>query len=227
MVFPWAFAAQVGVGIAGSRANKSANTKARQRGKKTIFRQIAPRLTELYDKQEDSLINARDTAGAGYDAALTETQGINRVGQRRILERERSELGSSDQNLTSRGLTGTTVRNSVRRGIRSNTSRMLDEHNARFAQMRSSLHTGKGNTLAAREADLAKHYGLRWDVESRDIYNPLFQLRTGGGGNWSPIDSSGLGTAINNDIIPWIQGIGEQPQYGPPPPPGSTGGNNQ
>jgi hypothetical protein len=190
--------AALGSSVGGSASKAHAANKnrrlSRRRGKIVLGKQQG-RLHQLYGSALAEKTKALETIRKGKAEALGETSRLLRTGQRRVAERERSEIGATRQRLTSRGLGSTSIAESSERRVREASDRQMDELFSSFSAQRAGLYSHFAAAEANALQDLGEFYQARFAQESATHYSPLLELMSGarsdpsaGGGT----DASGI-----------------------------------
>lgn len=117
-----------------------------------------------YQELMDLMSRLTGQVGGTYDAALGEMEGMGTAGRTRIGEGRTRALAESEQDLMSRGLGNTTIRSSVRRGVKSDYERQLQELNERVSGQRSGLLQQR----AGAEMDLGR-LGIDTRLSRQDV----------------------------------------------------------
>lgn len=191
--------AALGASALGSASASHQATKyrrlARRRGKVVIGDQLR-RMNQLYASGLEHKTQALGAVREGRTLALQEGTRQLRTARRQLAEREVQASGAVRQDLTSRGLAGTSVARSEENRVRAATDRAADELFSGFAAQRSSIYSQFAAAEAAALSDLGQFYQTRYATEATDYYQPLFELQTGSPRDWSSssggVDASGI-----------------------------------
>lgn len=180
---------------------------------------VVGKFSQYFGQQEAGLRKRQDILSEGWRAAMKETERMHGIGQQRILERGRAREGALEQDVTSRGLSGTTVRQSLLKGHEEDLTRRLAEHDQRYAQMRAQQHVGAAQSAAQAEGDLVTHYRLAYNTWNRDVINRMWDIQVGVDYGPSAVQVAGAGDfsglyGLGSQIGSWIGGGGLSNLFG-------------
>lgn len=102
-----------------------------------------------------SLMKALQSIEGGFGRAGESLAMQGALGSKAILDRERVAQGNNVQSMMNRGMYGTTVTDSVNRGITSDTNQSLSQLQSMLAQIGSNIEIGRGQAIAGAYGDLA------------------------------------------------------------------------
>lgn len=126
--------------------------------------------------------------GGIYDQAANLMSTMGQTANRRIGENQTKNLASSEQDLITRGLGNTTIRNSARRGINVDAENARQDVNERVAGAQAGLLTQKAGTTMDQTRLLADSILSRSNqVPDAGMYAQLLQQlgAAGGGGSFN------------------------------------------
>lgn len=174
---PWAAAAGAGVSLLqGWQADRHRTTQ-RQRGKKTIWRDIKPTVTKWWDRAQAEAEKVPGTIEQGFSDASRQAGEAFRGAAYQASDLTRQSASQAQASLANQGLMSSSLYQNVRLGMGAQTARLFTDIMDRLTRLQTGLTTQGAMAQANAQQGLSSFYQAR-EVAENAPNLLLYQLRS-------------------------------------------------